>query len=141
MSTHTIAIRYNSASQTIAVFPDALEVKRGDTVIWDNGNPDVKWIKIKGANHPFIPGLPSGNWNGIPVIIRSNAPYKTWKYSVDYKVGNRVFSLDPKISVKPNTSIGVLMQSKKAVRLLFIAVTLILSAFIFFVRKDQQKRR
>src|ERR1044072_8826418 len=91
------------AHHNLTVVPDSIAVDQGDTVVWRIANlSDVQWIRVRTGGHPFTTHLPSGSWNGFPVIVRKGAPTGVWKYSIEYRAGQVTGIKDPKIAVKPH---------------------------------------
>lgn len=80
------------------------DVKRGDIVTWklaeNSGIDDLTDIVAKdGVFNIFISGepykRPNGTWHGV---IKSNAT-GVEAYNIDFKIGQNLFSVDPKIRV------------------------------------------
>lgn len=80
------------------------DVNRGDIITWrlaeNSGIDDITGIVAKdGVFNIFISGEPykrsNGTWHGI---IKSDAS-GVEAYNIDFKIGQNVFSVDPKIKV------------------------------------------
>lgn len=80
------------------------DVKRGDVMTWklaeNSGIDDLTGIVAKdGVFNIFISGEPykrsNGNWHGI---IKGDAS-GIEAYNIDFRIGENVFSVDPKIKV------------------------------------------
>lgn len=81
------------------------DVNRGDIVTWkladNSGIDDLTGIVAKdGVFNIFISGepykRPNGTWHGV---VKSDAS-GVEAYNIDFKIGQNVFSVDPKIQVK-----------------------------------------
>jgi hypothetical protein len=120
--TYHIALWIDPSTHTLRVSPDTLNVERGDIVIW-NVRPidNIQYCLISTAGHPFTANLPSGNWDNIPVTVRSNVRTDYyWKYSIRYKIGTTIATVDPIIAVKPSRTTVSLIEVS-----LLVAVTII----------------
>ena len=132
----TIVVSIDPVTQKLVTIPDSVDVVKGDEVIWQKTpGADIQWIHIGTRNHPFNANLPSGNWIGVPVTVRRDAPTFVWKYRIIYRTSKGIDTLDPKIAIHPSKNFPTFFSSPLIIVPLLLVITALTTLNYFRISK------